>query len=296
MKNYKHCPICQGTEFRASRACIDYTVSKDKFTIVSCNNCAFEFTNPIPLEAEIGKYYESEDYISHSNKRSDLISRVYQFVRKIAIKNKLNFISELSDKKTILDIGSGTGEFLSHCRENGYKTLGIEPSVQARDFAKNKYKLEVHDEGKLKEMQNASMGIISMWHVMEHVYHLQDRVAEIHRILETDGLAIIAVPNRLSYDAKYYKEFWAAYDVPRHLYHFRPEDMIRLFKENNFKLVKTKGMKFDSFYVSMLSEKYKTGSSNLIKAIWIGFISNLLAKNKRESSTYSSQIYVFRKN
>ena len=132
---------------------------------------------------------------------------------------------------------------------------------------------------------------ITLWHVLEHVTDMPETLAFFKAKLKKDGVLIIAVPNHVSYDAQYYKEFWAAYDVPRHLHHFDLKSMKALLQNDGFKLVETKPMKFDSFYVSMLSEKCKTGSVNLLKAFWIGLCSNFKAK---DSSSYSSTIYIFK--
>jgi predicted SAM-dependent methyltransferase len=128
-----------------------------------------------------------------------------------------------------------------------------------------------------------------MWHVLEHVYHLKRDIAELVRILKPDGSLIIAVPNMSSKDAKQYKEFWAAYDVPRHLYHFQKETIVNLMSQFNLSCKEILPMKFDSYYVSMLSEKYKNGK--LVSGVLNGLKSNLDAK----SGGFSSQIYVFRK-
>jgi hypothetical protein len=100
-------------------------------------------------------------------------------------------------------------------------------------------------------------------------------------------------PNCTSLDAKIYKEEWAAYDVPRHLYHFTPKDIDALFLKHDLKVFRVLPMVFDSFYVSMLSEKIKTGKTNILRSTWNGFRSNMSAI--KTGKTYSSQIYLIRK-
>ncbi len=192
----------------------------------------------------------------------------------------------------LLDIGSGTGEFLSACKENGLKTVGIEPSDKAREFSKREYGLNVLPESGLASMDPSSFDVITMWHVLEHVHQLKARVEEINRLLVNGGVVLIAVPNRESYDALKYGPEWAAYDVPRHLYHFTRKDVQALFESSSFKLEQTLPMKFDAFYVSMLSDK-NCGRSNLIRSTWNGLMSNLKASTAK--GTWSSQIYIFRK-
>lgn len=295
MKKYDNCPICKNTSFEKVMDCKDYTVSNKTFTIVSCKKCGLQFTNPIPLEDEIGKYYESEEYISHSNTSKGIVNKLYQSVRNITLQQKLKLVKNLTQGKKILDIGSGTGEFLKVCKEADFEVIGIEPSEEAKRFAIKNYKLEIHPENKIKEFNEKSFDLITMWHVLEHVYHLEERVKEINRILKKNGVLVVAVPNRNSYDAKHYKQYWAAYDLPRHLYHFTEKDIKNLFEKNGFVLEKTLPMKFDSFYVSMLSEKYKNGKDNFLSALFTGLKSNRTAKNSNEPK-YSSQIYILRKN
>lgn len=294
MKKYENCPICEGTSFVNVLDCKDYTVSKKEFSITECDSCKFWFTNPIPKEGDIGSFYESEDYISHSNIKKGITNRIYQRVRKITLKEKLKLIQKESKGKNILDIGCGTGEFLNQCKSANFNCLGIEPSTVAKEYAIKNYGLNIKEEEYISEIKDKSIDVISMWHVLEHVYHLNKRIEEMHRILKDNGVIVVAVPNCNSYDAKYYQEYWAAYDLPRHLYHFKPKDIKRIFGKYDFELSKILPMKFDSYYVSMLSEKYKTGNSKIFKALIKGFQSNQKAK-QAETPKYSSQIYILRK-
>ncbi len=294
MKHYEECPICKGTESKELRTCKDNTGSKETFSIVACPDCGFEYTNPIPLEDQIGKYYESEEYVSHSNTSKGVINSLYQLVRAYTLKQKLRLINKNTLGKKLLDIGCGTGEFLNICSKNGYNTLGVEPSNEARKQAIENFKLNVIEEQEMDEIEADSFDVISMWHVLEHVYHLNKRVEEIYRILKPGGKLIVAVPNRTSFDALYYQQYWAAYDLPRHLYHYSPENIKTLFSNHNFKLTQILPMKFDSYYVSMLSEKYKNQKSGLFNAIRIGWLSNFKAFLKKDNS-YSSQIYILEK-
>ena len=292
MKHYENCPVCNNTAFSEHLTCKDFTVSNETFSIVKCNGCNFTFTNPIPLESEIGSYYESEDYISHSNTRKGIVNSLYQIVRNYTLDKKVALLRKLNDGFQLLDIGSGTGEFLNHCKKNGFEVSGVEPSKIARESANQNFNLSVKEESSLAHFENNSFDFITMWHVLEHVYHLNDRVNELKRLIKQEGHIIVAVPNYHSWDAKKYKENWAAYDVPRHLYHFTPDTIKELFLKHGLKLIDTLPMKFDSFYVSLLSEKYKTGNTNLISAFISGLKSNIKAK---PTKTYSSQIYIFKK-
>ena len=291
MKTYKNCPVCYSDKFANFMVCKDYTVSKSDFQLVKCEECSFVFTNPIPEESEIGSFYESEEYISHSNTSKGLVNKLYQVVRNYTIQKKIKLLVSLNKNRRLLDIGSGTGEFLHACRLQGFDIQGVEPSESGRKYSSEEYNIEVDTEEKLKNFEESSFDFITMWHVLEHVYHLNDRIEEIYRLLAKDGFLIVAVPNLESYDASLYKEYWAAYDVPRHLYHFSKRNIERLFGRHNFKLIQTLPMKFDAYYVSMLSERYKNGGSGIIKGFLNGFLSNL----KAQRGGYSSQIYILQK-
>lgn len=267
----------------------DNSVSKETFELLYDETLDMLFTSPQPDENNLGRYYESDDYISHTDGKRSIFEKAYHFIKNIALKNKLSLINDLQQSKgNLLDIGAGTGDFLLVAKNNGWNSVGIEPSVKAKAIAKTK---GVELKSNLSEFEDNSFDIITMWHVLEHVPNLENQIKELKRLLKPNGSILIAVPNFKSFDANYYKEFWAAYDVPRHLWHFSKTAIKKLFEKEELELIKILPMKFDSFYVSLLSEKYKTGKMNYFKAFSIGLKSNLRAKKNFE---YSSHIYVLK--
>jgi 2-polyprenyl-3-methyl-5-hydroxy-6-metoxy-1,4-benzoquinol methylase len=267
----------------------DYSVSQETFELYQDQDLDLLITHPQPSLDVLGKYYESADYISHTDSKRSLFEKAYHFVKNIALKNKLNLINTCQPNKgLILDIGAGTGDFLTVAKNDGWKTIGVEPSEKAKAIAKNK---GVSFVEKTSELESHSFDVISMWHVLEHVPNLEEQITELKRLLKPTGTLIVAVPNFKSFDAKHYGKFWAAYDVPIHFWHFSKTSIQKLFEKENMKLEKILPMKFDSFYVSLLSEKYKTGKMNYIKAFFIGLQSNWKAKQKFE---YSSHIYILK--
>jgi len=289
IKKYDACPVCEHTEFETHLQLKDWMITQESFTIHKCSACGFHFTNPIPSEDTIGTYYKSEDYVSHSSTNKGLVNKLYNVVRTITIDRKVSLIRSYAKGNALLDVGSGTGHFLNACQLAGLDVQGLEPDSDAREFAKNNFGLTLESLDTLQTIESNSKDIITMWHVLEHVYHLKRDVAEIVRVLKDKGTLFIAVPNMNSYDAKVYKEYWAAYDVPRHLYHFQENTINKLFAQFDMECVNIFPMKFDSYYVSMLSEKYKGG--NVVKAFFNGWLSNM----KSDTNGYSSQIYVFQK-
>lgn len=266
----------------------DHSVSQETFELLYNEELDMLITHPQPSLEKLPSYYESADYISHTDGKKSLFEKMYQFVKGIALKNKLQLINSLSEKGKILDIGAGVGDFLLTTKNDGWKIIGIEPSDKAKTIAINKGVSFVND---LSEIEDHSLDIITMWHVLEHVPNLEHQIAELKRMIKPNGTIIIAVPNFNSFDANYYGKYWAAFDVPIHLWHFSKTAIQKLFAQHNLELTKVLPMKFDSFYVSLLSEKYKTGKMNFIKAFFIGLKSNRYGSKKNE---YSSHIYILK--
>jgi 2-polyprenyl-3-methyl-5-hydroxy-6-metoxy-1,4-benzoquinol methylase len=267
----------------------DYSVSQETFDLYHNESLDMLITSPQPSLENLGKYYESVDYISHTDSQRSLFEKAYHLVKSIALKNKLALINSLQPTKgRILDIGAGTGDFLSTAKQNGWQTIGVEPSDKAKAIALKK---GVSFVEQTSELENNSFDLITMWHVLEHVPDLDTQIKELKRLLKPDGTLIIAVPNFNSFDAKYYGKFWAAYDVPIHFWHFSKTAVKLLFEKEGMHLKKVLPMKFDSFYVALLSEKYKTGKMNFIKAFFVGLRSNWKARKNFE---YSSHIYIIK--
>jgi 2-polyprenyl-3-methyl-5-hydroxy-6-metoxy-1,4-benzoquinol methylase len=292
------CPVCQQSSFSNYLNVEDYTVSHKEFTIQQCNSCYFLFTNPRPSEEQIGAYYESQDYISHHDEAKDLMSKVYTSVRNHTIEEKVKLINSLVQPKgTLLDIGCGTGNFLGAVKLDGWKVSGTEPDSGAREVASKRVGATLFESIFEADLGTQQYDIITMWHVLEHVHKLNETIDWLQNHLKPNGRIIIAVPNPQSYDAVKYGRFWAAYDVPRHLYHFTRATMKNLLQRHGMTVKKILPMWFDSFYVSMLSTKYKSSKTNLIDSAITGLQSNLKGRagNNKELNT-SSLIYIISKN
>ncbi len=291
MELLKNCPVCGSVEFVPFLSGKDYFLSGETFEIVKCCKCGFRFTNPRPEANDLGKYYESTEYISHSDSRQGLFAMVYQQVRKYTLGRKRAMIETFQQKGEILDIGCATGQFLHYMSGKGWKTTGIEPDEKTRQKAITEYGLRVFPEEQLNVFNKSSFDVISMWHVLEHVSDLRGRMAQLKELIKPKGTLIIAVPNCDAYDARKYGKFWAGYDLPRHLYHFTKSDVKLLAENFGFEVVKILPMRFDAFYVSLLSEKYQKGKMRWLPAFWTGFLSNVKSGQK---SGHSSLIYVLR--
>ena len=272
----------------------DHSVSGEEFKLIENKQFGYLETTPQPLLENLSSYYESEDYISHTNAKRNLFEKAYHFIRSVSLKRKLKLINSFnSEEKKLLDIGCGTGSFLKVAEDNGWIIYGIEPNEKARAIANQNCNNNVFNTEKLNTLEKHSFDVITLWHVLEHLPNLENQVSKFKKLLKPNGTLIIAVPNYNSYDAKHYKSFWAAFDVPRHLWHFNKNAMSNLFKVENMKVIKTLPLVFDAYYVSLLSEKYKRSFIKLIPAFFIGLFSNIKA---RSSGEYSSLIYVIKNN
>lgn len=269
---YNNCPLCGSGKIHTSLKAQDFTVSKETFEIWHCDACTGRFTQNIPTSGQIGRYYAAEEYISHTETKQGLINRLYHSVRKITMRSKQNWVKSAAGLKQgkLLDIGSGTGAFLHYMQQIGWQVTGLEPDAGARAKAKEIYQVEALPVENLFSLETGQYDVITMWHVLEHVHEIHAYLQHLPMLLKPGGALLIAVPNYTSLDAMHYGPFWAAYDVPRHLYHFSPLAMETVLKPYGISIVKKHPMVFDAFYVSLLSEKYKTGRGGLVGGFFNG--------------------------
>ncbi len=290
MELLNNCPSCNSTSFNTCLTTLDYFLSREEFEIVECMDCKLKFTNPRPGFNDIVKYYDSPEYISHNTSLKGLLTRLYTLARNFMLKKKFSIVSAYTKGNSILDVGCGTGEFLNFCKSKGFSAYGIELNERPRESAKMNFNLDVREKITDFIQTGIKFDCISLWHVLEHIHDLKITIAEIKTLLKPGGVLIVALPNCNSWDALHYKQYWAAYDLPRHLYHFNESSFTRFAEINSLKIVKVLPQVLDSFYISLLSEKYLGKKNNLFKAFINGSISNFNAG--KPGSGYSSLIYI----
>ena len=293
--HYNSCPVCGANTISQVLSVKDFTASQEVFPILECAMCTLRFTQDVPAQEEISRYYRSDDYISHTNTSKGIINSLYQVVRKRTMMGKRKLVQQFTgiEKGKILDVGSGIGTFAHEMQTAGWDVTGLEPDEGARSVAQKQYGLQLQGVESFYQFGAGTFDAITLWHVLEHVHDLHPYVQQLKNIIKNTGKIFIAVPNYTSTDAAVYKEFWAAYDVPRHLYHFSPRAINVLMEKNGLNVEAYKPMWYDSFYISMLSSKYKSGRPHLLSSGWNGLRSNMSAWN--DVKKCSSVIYVISK-
>lgn len=286
------CPWCESEKTQIHLWLKDEFLSKEDFQIYECLNCGLLFTEPRPGKDKIGEYYKSDEYYSHQENKVGFIPRVYETVKSMNLKRKWKLATKGKSVGTVLDIGCGVGDFLHIMESQGWKTVGIEPSEEAKAIAKKRTKAQLFSPENIEQLPDGSFDLITMWHVLEHVDDLKTEIAHLERLLKQGGRLVLALPNFKSYDAQYYKSQWAAYDVPRHLNHFCKKSITNIFKDSNLKWNETKKLGWDAYYISYLSEQYKRHKFPLLRGGFRGVISNLRA---RKNGEWSSLVYIFEK-
>jgi 2-polyprenyl-3-methyl-5-hydroxy-6-metoxy-1,4-benzoquinol methylase len=296
-KQFSPCPICNKEDISTLLHTKDYSLTGKDFQVIQCANCTLEYTDPAPSKEDIAPYYNFPSYISHTDTKEGFVNQIYHKVRNYTLTQKTNWVQSLftGHKGHLLEVGAGTGAFAHSMFKKGWNVTALEPDESSRLKALEIYDLHLLPIEELFQLEPAKYEVITLWHVLEHVHDLNAYMKTFNNLLKPNGRLIIAVPNYTSYDAVFYKNYWAAYDVPRHLYHFSPMSMHYLTKKHKMSIIQKIPMWFDSFYVSLLSEKYKeSGMLGILRALIIGCISNLTAL--RNTDRGSSMIYEIKKN
>lgn len=285
----KNCPWCDSEKTQMHLWVKDLFLTQEPFEIYECLKCGLLFTEPRPDANSIGKYYQSEEYYSHQENKSGFIPKIYESIKRVNLRHKRKLATKGLKVGTMLEIGCGVGDFLHEMEQKGWNCTGIEPSKEAKAIAKNRVKAHILNPDELASLEDENFDLITMWHVLEHVDNLKEEVMHLQRLLKKGGRLVLALPNYKSADAEFYREYWAAYDVPRHLNHFCRESINNIFKNTKLKLKKTDKLVWDAYYISYMSEKYKNHTLPLLKGALRGLISNCKAQ---KSGEWSSLVYV----
>ena len=296
MIHHKVCPLCSSQEIAHFLSCTDHFVSSEVFNICRCDKCGFIFTQDYPEESDAGHYYESDNYISHSDTNKEITDKMYQFIRRIMLNRKKRIIRKTTGLSTgsILDIGSGTGHFLNTMKLEGWNTKGVEINAKAREYAASCFNIDTISPENIQTLPANSFDCITLWHVLEHFHEPFKFMEEIARLIKPDGVVIIALPNTDSFDSEYYGKEWAAYDVPRHLWHFNPSTFSLFATKNKFSIVEKRYLPFDVFYISILSEKYRGSKFPFLSGTINGLMFSIRSLSNKSEKQFNN-LY-FKKN
>jgi len=283
------CPVCNNKSFTPLVSCQDYTSSQEMFHVKLCSQCGLGITSPRPDLSSSPAYYQSKQYISHTAQSRGLFDSIYLIVRQFTTRWKYGLVRPFIHQQGLLDYGCGTGAFLRTVKKKGHAVAGVEPSHEAR----SKVPDDISTAASLSQLPHSRFDVITLWHVLEHVYSPGETIRQLSALLTEKGAMLIAVPNRESHDAQYYERYWAAYDVPRHLWHFTPSSMAAFLQREGLQIKETIPMKLDAYYVSLLSERYSRsgslGVSGTLHAVWKALQSNWKARKEKR---YSSLIFL----
>lgn len=289
IETLQHCPVCKATSFVQEYVCKDFVATGETFQLVRCQSCRLLFTNPRPDANHIGRYYQTDNYVSHAGSKKGLIYLLYDVVRNISLRKKASTIRSYSPNGKLLDVGCGLGYFLNHMINEGWEATGVDVSEDARNYVKQTFGQNVLPEEELINLKAGDYSAITMWHVLEHVHLLRDRVELLKKLLAKNGTLFVAVPNSDAWEVGFYKEHWDGFDVPRHIYHFNHTSMEKLMNECGLNVVEKKPMIFDAYYISWRSEIHRKNPVGFFRAMAMGQISNWKAK---ANQNYSSVLYV----
>ena len=264
---------------------VDHFLTNETFTIKKTPIKGLLQTHPPPPKNKIQQYYSTNKYISHDSTGSGPFYFLYRTIRRINFWFKYWLMNKKELFSKMLDFGSGDQYFIQQLQQRKHNVFGVDP-------LKPNMSKQVYDSIFNESLDNKKFSCITAWHSLEHVYELENVIKRFCQILDENGIVIVAVPNYRSFDAKFYKSFWAAYDVPRHLWHFDKQSIIKVFYNNGFSFIKTTPLLFDSYYISLMSEKYKKSNFRIFNSIVVGTVSNIAAFFTKE---YSSNIFVFKK-
>lgn len=283
-----HCPSCQSTDFTSIGEIKDYYYSQDSFPIVSCKNCSLVFTQNRPNAESIGAYYDSANYASHDgSKKKSMFLQVYVAARNYMLKKKHDLVRPFKPEwSRVLDYGAGEGYFVEYLLKKGKQVEGIEPSNVARSNFYSRNGQPMYSN--LVELpKEKTFQVITLWHVLEHIHTLKETMQSLVDKLESKGIIVIAVPNQNSLDKKVFGNYWAAWDVPRHLYHWSPDSLSTFMSGFGLQNIHTNQLPLDPIYIGMISAKYAKKSS--IHGIWQGIRSYFHGKqNPKNGSTLLS--------
>lgn len=294
-KDLKLCPLCGASGQIPYAQCKDFTISNESFYLLKCPSCNIVYTLDPPSESDTKRYDKLDLKLRLGDSPRGLTGRLYYHIRNLMLIRKAHIVEKQAYRTSgsLLNYGAKTGYFSSRMERRGWEVTSVEKYLEERLFSLEMFHHRMIDLSEMESLHSETFDVITLWHVFEHSYHPGELLDRFHELLRPGGILIMSCPNINSIDAKYYGPYWAAYDVPRHLWHFEPGSICNLALKHGFTLMHRERLPFDSFYISILSEQHLGHKQAFIRGMMKGFHSWLLSSSRRDLS--SSLVYVFRK-
>lgn len=265
------CNLCGSTEAEVAITAQDFLLERPDAQVqfVKCDRCGLFYQNPRPTPEEMMSHYPSnyEPFDLHPD--DERSSRLERIAVNYGLSKRRGLILRYRKSGRILDVGCATGLFLHVMNmDANWDAHGVEPNNYAATIAQERYGLNVH-HGTLEQAQYParSFDVVTLWDVLEHVHDPAATLDEIHRILKSDGLLILRVPNGISRDAGLFKETWAGWDPPRHLYVFTPDTLTKLLAKQGYAILdlRSRSGSYPTFVLSLRFWLSKRGASRKLK-------------------------------
>ena len=294
-QDFTPCPLCGASGQMPYADCIDFTVSKESFILLRCPQCGVVFTSNPPKESETIRYDTLDLKLKLGDSPRGLTDKLYYYVRHRMLRKKASIVESQSYRTggTLLNYGAKTGYFSHYMERRGWKVTSIEKYHEERQFSLETFHHRMYDVSEMDRLTPETFDVITLWHVFEHCYNPNGLLNRFYRLLRPGGILLIACPNICSTDAMHYGANWAAYNVPRHLWHFNPTSLSNLLNKHGFTLMHRQKLSYDCFYISVLSEKNKNSKMPFLRGMWFGMRCWFISLARLDKS--SSLVYVFRK-
>ena len=294
-QDFEPCPLCGASEQIPYANCTDFTVSKESFTLMRCQSCGVVYTLDPPSEEQMCRYDKLNLKLKLGDSPTGLTSRLYYHVRSRMLRKKARIVESQAYRTSgsLLNYGAKTGFFSHKMERRGWKVTSVEKYHEERLFSLEMFHHRMIDVPDMALLQAGTFDVITMWHVFEHSHHPNELLDRFYELLRPGGILVMACPNIRSTDAMHYGPYWAAYDVPRHLWHFNPNSITGLAYRHGFTLMHHEKMPYDRFYISILSERHLRHRMAFLRGMLQGLRSWRISITKRGRS--SSLVYVFRK-
>jgi len=238
------CLVCGSDAFAPLFTASDrlYHTTAKPFAVVRCGGCGLIRLDPPPAPDELHRYYPDNYWFAPD---SSVSSRLEEAYRRLVLRDHVRFaahaIAQSRARGPLLDAGCGGGLFLGMMRQRGVRVLGLDYSREAAAIAWRRQQAPaVCATLDAAPFRAGSIGALTMFHVLEHLYDPRAYLNAARKLLQPDGRLIVQVPNAACWQFRLLGRRWNGVDVPRHIFDFRARDMEKLLQSAGFEVVRRK--------------------------------------------------------